>query len=110
MLNASVFSCDSHGGFIVLIASTRLRPAAVVVYAGIADPISLFYEKAKAMSESTYRDFDWYERWIHGGRSIREESDLLLRGTLPNREPVGVGNEVIEGLAFRWGHDEEIYR
>jgi hypothetical protein len=90
--------------------ATRERPAAVVAYAGIADPVSLFYEGAKALAGSTYRNYDWYERWIHGGRTVREEIDLMVNGKLPEPEEVGVGDEVRQGLSFRWGDDLEIYQ
>ena len=101
---------DSHGGFIALMLATRERPAAVVAYAGIADPVALFYEHAQTFVDSAYRNYDWYERWLHGGRTIREESDLMASGRLPEPERVGLKDEVSQGMAFRWGSDIEIYR
>lgn len=100
----------SHGGLIALMLATRERPAAVVAYAGIADPVALFYESAQSSVDSAYQNYDWYERWLHGGRTIREESDLISSGQLPEPEVVGVGDEAAQGMAFRWGSDIDIYR
>ncbi len=101
---------DSHGGYLALMLATRERPPAVVVYAGLVDAFGLFYQRAQPYVEAAYRNFDWYERWLRGGLSIREEAELLAKGPLPAREPVGIGDEVAQDLAFRWGGDQSIYR
>lgn len=101
---------DSHGGYLALMLATRERPSAVVVYAGLTDVVELFYDRAQTYVGAAYRNFDWYERWLHGGRTIREESDLRAAGREPEGEAIGIGDEIAQELAFRWGSDPEVYR
>ena len=71
---------DSYGGYLALLLASKERPAAVVACAGLVDLIGLWYDPARKLAPQVYRNWDWFEKLLHGGMTIREESDLLATG------------------------------
>ena len=96
---------DSYGGYLALLLASKERPAAVVACAGLVDLIGLWYDPARKLAPRIYRNWDWFEKLLHGGMTIREESDLLATGQSVETEDQRLADECPQGLAFQWGEE-----
>ena len=84
---------DSYGGYLALLLASKERPAAVVACAGLVDLIGLWYDPARKLAPRVYRNWDWFEKLLHGGMTIREESDLLATGQSVETEEQRLADE-----------------
>ncbi|MBI3210022.1 MAG: alpha/beta fold hydrolase [Candidatus Solibacter usitatus] len=80
---------SSHGGYLVLLMATRIRPAAVLSLAGSADIEATFYD----LAQKARRKITSYDQW----------RAALLEGG-------GPFNEVPLELAWRFGDRRELFR
>lgn len=101
----------SHGGYLALMLATRVRPAAVVAFAGLADIRGYLYDGAQKVLPTLGADIDWKEKHLRGGKTIKEESEMLDKGVLeagqsPRSRMV---QEVMTDMASRLGDNEALW-
>ena len=100
----------SHGGYLALMLSTRVKPAATVSFAGLTDLGSMMFERVASAVQEPKSDPMWRERRHHGGRTLREETEIIEEGgQIPQLHGRGE-NEISMDLAERWGNDAEVFK
>ena len=101
----------SHGGYLALMLSTRVKPAATISFAGLADIGAMMFERVAAAVKEPQSDPMWRERRHHDGRTLREETEIIEKGDQAPGLPHGRGDREIEmDLAERWGDDPEVFK
>jgi dipeptidyl aminopeptidase/acylaminoacyl peptidase len=102
----------SHGGYLALMLATRLSPAAVVAFAGIADVVWKYYEEGSKLADELKDNFEWREKRYHHGKTIREESELMSKGSLDSlvEDELTAREKIARDVATRWGDNIEIYK
>lgn len=100
----------SHGGYLAMMLSTRVKPDATVSFAGLSDIRTMLYDRVAAQAEQPKTDPMWRERRHHAGRTIREETELQEQGEEIPPIRHGRGEKEVElDLAERWGSDPEVF-
>lgn len=100
----------SHGGYLALMLSTRVKPAATVSFAGLTDLTAILYERVSEAAREKREDPLWRERRHHDGRSLWEETLMIEEGEeIPAFQHGRGDNEVELDLATRWGDDRSVF-
>ena len=105
----------SHGGYLAQMLASRIRPAAVVSFAGLSDVESMFYDAGLELRERMDDWSDWREELLtHRERARSAPSP----DTPPRRIPGGnaplragsAGYEVALELGWRWGERRDAFQ
>jgi dipeptidyl aminopeptidase/acylaminoacyl peptidase len=109
----------SHGGYLAMMVASRIRPRAVVSFAGLADIETMFFDASRFLRRSIVSYEDWREKLLKDYRAeaagrfqetIRDDSGKPIHVMGTPLQPGRPAYEVALELAFRFGDRRELYR